>query len=44
MLQSGLVASTLYFNAFNYYLIDVAILTDTRCGHMVFLSKLYVTD
>ena len=29
-----------YHNAFNYHLIDVVILTDTRRGHMFFLTKL----
>ena len=30
----------IYRNAFNYRLIDVVTLTDTRRGHMVFLTKL----
>ena len=29
-----------YRNASNYHLIDVVTLTDTRRGHMVFLTKL----
>ena len=32
--------STFYLNASNYHLIDIATLTDTRCSHMVFLTKL----
>ena len=30
----------IYRNASNYHLIDVVTLTETRRGHMVFLSKL----
>ena len=32
--------SLFYRNASNYHLIDVVTLTDTRRGHMVFLTKL----
>ena len=30
----------IHLNAFDYHLIDAATLNDTRCGHMVFLTKL----
>ena len=33
-------ASMFYRNAFNYHVIDVVTLTDTRRDHMVFLTKL----